>query len=106
MYCVFCNIVAGTEPAKIRYEDDDVLVIDNRLQWVPVMLLIITKKHMTQEEMWADTITGIAKVAVEIGQRLCPHGFRLVSNFGWDAMQSVYHGHLHILGGTELGPYA
>ena len=38
-YCVFCNIVAGSEPANIIYQDDDVIVVQNILRWVPVMLL-------------------------------------------------------------------
>src|SRR5687768_935255 len=47
-YCVFCNIVAGTEPARIHYQDDDIIVFDNRLRWAPVMILIMPKQHMTQ----------------------------------------------------------
>ena len=46
MYCVFCEIVAKREPAKVRYEDDDVMVIDNILRWAPVMMLAMPKKHM------------------------------------------------------------
>ena len=48
--CVFCNIVAGTEPAKIRYLDEDLIVIVNRLDWVPLMLLVMPKKHLSQVE--------------------------------------------------------
>jgi len=104
-YCVFCNIVAGREPANVIYEDDEVIVIQNILRWAPVMLLAMTKEHRTQVELWRD-IGRVAAIAVEIGQALCPRGFRLLSNFGYDAMQSQEHGHLHIVGGTHLGPYA
>jgi histidine triad (HIT) family protein len=103
-YCVFCNIVARTEPANIVYEDDTVIVIQNILRWVPVMLLAMTKEHRTQTELW-DDIAHVGKVAAEIGRQRCPGGFRLLSNFGFDAMQSQEHGHLHILGGTYLGHY-
>jgi histidine triad (HIT) family protein len=104
-YCVFCNIVAGREPADVIYEDDDVIVIRNLLRWVPVMLLAMTKEHRTQMELWQD-IGAVARVAAEIGAQHCPNGFRLLSNFGYDAMQSQDHGHLHIIGGVHLGPYA
>ncbi len=104
-YCVFCNIVAGTEPANVIYEDDKVLVIQNILRWVPVMLLAMTKEHRTQQELW-DDIGDVGRIAAKIGAQLCPDGFRLLSNFGYNAMQSQEHGHLHIVGGTHLGPYA
>ncbi|MEO6042360.1 MAG: HIT family protein [Tepidiformaceae bacterium] len=103
-YCVFCNIVAGREPGTVIYEDDDIVVLKNILRWVPVMLLAMTKRHTTQSELW-DDIAKVGKVAAEIGKQYCPNGFRLLSNFGYDAMQSQEHGHLHIIGGTFLGHY-
>ena len=106
MYCVFCEIVAKREPAKIRYEDDDVIVIDNILRWAPVMMLAMPKKHLSQEEMWLNGIDKVAKIAVKVASELCPNGYRLISNVGHDAMQSQTHAHLHILGGTFLGHYA
>ncbi len=106
-YCVFCEIVARREAAEILHEDDDVVVFRNRLNWVPVMLLAVPKQHITQGELWTSAVmTKISKVAAETGGRLCPNGFRLLSNFGFDAMQSQAHGHVHILGGTYLGEYA
>jgi histidine triad (HIT) family protein len=104
-YCVFCEIVARREPAEVLYEDEEVLVFRNRLRWVPVMLLAIPKQHRTQEQLWRD-MGRVGEVAVEMGRRFCPNGFRLLSNFGYDAMQSQEHGHVHILGGTFLGEYA
>ncbi len=104
-YCVFCRIVAREEPANIVYEDDEVIVIQNILRWVPIMLLAMTKEHTSQAELWGTHIGHVGRVAAEIGKQLCPGGFRLTSNFGYDAMQSQEHGHLHILGGTFLGHY-
>ncbi len=103
--CVFCGVVTGTEPATIYYQDDQVMVIKNLLHWVPVMLLVLPKIHMTQEEFWLD-IQHAAQVAVTIGKEQCPGGFRLLSNFGHDALQTQEHGHIHILGGVRLGRYA
>ena len=105
-YCVFCNIAAGREPATVIYEDDEVLVIQNVLRWAPVMLLAMTKEHLTQSQLWDGPIGRVGKVAAELGAQFCPGGYRLLSNFGYDAMQSQDHGHLHIVGGTHLGPYA
>jgi histidine triad (HIT) family protein len=104
-YCVFCEIVAGREPAEVLYQDDDIMVFRNRLRWVPVMLLAVPKKHMTQAELWRD-VGGVGEIAVRMGQEHCPRGFRLLSNFGHEAMQSQEHGHVHIIGGTFLGEYA
>ena len=103
-YCVFCRIIAGQEPANVLYEDDSMIVIQNILRWVPVMLLAMPKEHKAQSEAWAD-MGHIGKIASEIGKKLCPGGFRLTSNFGYDAMQSQEHAHVHILGGTFLGHY-
>jgi histidine triad (HIT) family protein len=90
----------------VVYEDDAYIVIQNVLRWVPVMLLAMTKEHVTQSELWANHIGSIGRIAAAIAPQYCPGGFRLLSNFGYDAMQSQDHGHLHIVGGTHLGPYA
>jgi histidine triad (HIT) family protein len=105
VYCTFCQIVAKKRPAEIVYEDEEMIVIRNVLRWVPVMLLVVPRKHMTQQELWQN-LGRVGQVAVEMGEKHCPNGYRLLANFGRDAMQSQYHGHIHILGGTWLGEYA
>ena len=102
--CVFCEIVARREPADILFESEDVLAFRNRLRWVPVMLLVIPKRHLTQAELWQDP-AEVSRVAASLGEQHCPRGFRLLSNFGPDAMQSQQHAHVHVLGGTFLGEY-
>ena len=105
--CVFCEIVAGRSAANVRYEDDEIIAIDNQLKWVPVMFLVIPKVHMTQQDLWSNGIMArVGQIAIDLGARHCPRGYRLLSNFGADAMQSQEHGHVHVLGGTYLGPYA
>ena len=103
--CTFCRIVARDEPAEILFEDDEVLVFRNRLRWVPVMLLVVPKQHLSQEELWQD-MGRAGEVAVQVGREHCPNGYRLLSNVGHDAMQSQSHGHIHVIGGTFLGEYA
>ena len=106
-YCTFCRIIARTEPARIVYEDDDVIVFHNVLGWVPVMLLAVPKQHMAQVELWqSPTMAKVSRVAAEMGVQHCPRGFRILSNFGADAMQSQPHAHVHVIGGTFLGEYA
>ena len=106
-YCVFCEIIAGREPARIRYLDEDIIVIVNRLTWVPVMLLAMPKVHLSQIQMWSSGLMErLGNVAVDLGCMYAPNGFRILSNFGHDGLQSQSHGHLHVIGGTYLGPYA
>lgn len=104
-YCVFCEIVARREPAEILYESDSVIVIRNRLRWVPVMLLSMPKQHLAQAGLWRD-MGEVGEAAVRMGAEHCPRGFRLLSNFGSDAMQSQEHAHVHVIGGVFLGEYA
>mgnify|MGYP000942993883 CR=1 FL=1 len=106
-FCIFCEIITGRSIGNIRYEDDDVVVFDNRLTWVPVMLLVVPRTHLTQREMWSDAVLlgRIGDLAVRFGQELCPGGFRLLSNFGNDALQTQDHAHLHVTGGDHLGIY-
>ena len=105
--CVFCRISAGQEPAKYRYLDDELMVIVNKLTWVPLMLLVMPKEHLSQVQMWSsDLLSRLGNVAVDMGAMYAPNGFRILSNFGSDGMQSQSHGHLHVIGGAHLGPYA
>ena len=104
-YCVFCEIIAGRERADILYQDDEAIVFRNRLRWVPVMLLAAPKVHKTQQELWQD-MGAVGRAAIKVAEEQCPGGYRLLSNFGYDGMQSQSHAHVHILGGVFLGEYA
>ncbi len=106
-YCTFCDIVAGRLPSRIRYEDDEILVFDNRLDWFPVQMLVIPKQHLLQSELWRSgpLMSRMSELAARLGEESCPNGFRVLSNFGDDGMQSQPHGHLHVIGGALLGLY-
>ena len=105
--CVFCRIVASSEPARIRYLDEEIIAFVNRLTWVPVMLLVMPKQHLTQMQMWSNGIMErLGATAINLGAMYCPNGFRILSNFGPDGLQSQSHGHLHVIGGAPLGEYA
>ena len=69
-YCTFCEIVAKREPADIVLETDNVLVFRNRLRWVPVMLLAVPKRHITQAELWRD-MGEVGAAAIEVAISNC-----------------------------------
>ncbi len=104
--CTFCDVVERRTPAVVRYEDAELMVFRNILRWVPVMLLVAPKRHMEQQEFWgSDLFARAAGLAIEMGRQDCPNGFRILSNFGRDALQTQLHGHLHVVGGADLGFY-
>ncbi len=105
--CILCEVSNGQSPGNIYYQDAEITVFDNILDWVPVMILFVPKQHISQKQLWADSILfpKIAKMAVDLGEKMCPDGYRLLSNFGLDGLQTQQHGHLHLLGGQRLGFY-
>ena len=104
--CEFCGIISGRLPRTVRHQDDELIVFHNTLSWVPVMYLIAPKTHMSQEEFWRSPVFArAAALAIDVGSSDAPGGFRVVSNFGEDALQTQEHGHLHVIGGTGLGLY-
>ena len=107
--CIFCKIVKGEIPSYTVYEDDVVKAFLDISQGTPGHTLVIPKKHVSDvyaargesDAFLAGLLRTAAKVAGELG--LAESGFRLVSNCGADARQSVPHLHVHILGGKQLG---
>ena len=75
--CTFCRIIAHEEPAEILFEDEQVVVFRNRLKWAPVMLVVVPTEHRTQEELW-QRLGRVGEVAVEMGRKHCPNGYRLL----------------------------
>jgi histidine triad (HIT) family protein len=100
-HCVFCSIILRRSPATILYEDDAVIVFRNVLRWVPVMLLAVPKRHISQVDLWSEP-EAVAPIAYEMGRLHAPDGFQLLSNFGGDAMQSQPHAHIHVIGGSPI----
>ena len=106
-YCTFCEIVAGRLPSRNVHEEDGILVFRNRLDWFPLQLLIVPTDHLTQEELWSsgDLLARMGKLAVKLAEESTTDGYRIVSNFGEDALQTQFHGHIHVVGGAHLGLY-
>lgn len=107
MDCLFCKIIAGDIPSTKVYEDDTLYAFRDINPQAPTHILVIPKAHI-------DSVNGIvaenAAVVAHIfevipqiaaGEGLT-NGYRVVSNCGADAGQTVFHLHFHILGGKEL----
>jgi diadenosine tetraphosphate (Ap4A) HIT family hydrolase len=96
----FSRIIAGKLPAKwvVNHPTSPVVCFHNRLKWARVMLLVVPRDYMTQEELWqGDILQDAMKLAVEVGEKHCPEGFRIISNFGRGAHQSQLHAHIHVV---------
>ena len=105
--CIFCKIIRGEIPSAKVYEDDRMLVFKDIEPKAKVHLLAVPKEHfkllseMDEEraELVKYMLTKIPQIAAQNG---CEKGYRLVINQGGDAGQSVFHLHIHILGGETL----
>ncbi len=108
MSCIFCKIVSGEIPSKKVYEDETVYAFYDINPMAPVHVLIIPKEHISSiNEVTPENSAVIAhiyevaaKLASELG--VAESGYRVVSNCGADAGQTVFHLHFHLLGGTKL----
>lgn len=107
MDCIFCKIISGEIPSNKAYEDEDVLAFYDLSPQAPVHILIIPKQHITS----AADITPANSAAVarifEVAAKLAAEkglddGFRIVTNCGDSAGQSVKHLHFHLLGGRDF----
>ena len=107
MDCLFCRILRGEVPSKKIYEDERVYAFEDINPQAPTHVLIVPRKHIrglkeaTAED--AELIGHCHLVAAQIGrQRGIEEGYRTVFNVGPRSGQSVFHLHLHLLGGRSL----
>lgn len=107
MDCIFCKIIAGEIPSNKVYEDDRVLAFRDINPQTPVHILVIPKQHIASvgevnadnSDVVAHIFTMIPKIAKGAG---LTNGYRVITNCGDDACQSVKHLHFHIMGGRKL----
>ena len=105
--CLFCKIVAGEIPSTKVYEDDSILAFRDIAPMAPTHILVIPKAHIPSVDgITAENSAVVAHIFETIpaiaAQEHLVNGYRVVSNCGQDAGQTVPHLHFHILGGTEL----
>ncbi len=107
MDCLFCKIVNGDIPNKTVYEDEKVLAFYDIDPKAPVHVLVIPKMHLSGAAAvtaeTAEVVGHIFAVIPQIAQKLGVTDFRVVTNNGAEAGQTVGHLHFHILGGRVLG---
>ncbi|MBE3560620.1 MAG: histidine triad nucleotide-binding protein [Ktedonobacteraceae bacterium] len=106
--CLFCKIAAGEIPGNIVYRDEDVVVFRDINPQAPQHVLLIPRRHITSVAdlmpedgpVLAHLFITANRVARELG---LANGYRIVTNVGPDAGQSVFHLHFHLLGGRPMG---
>lgn len=106
-HCLFCKIVAGDIPSTKVYEDETVLAFRDINPQAPTHILVIPKTHIAgAADITAENSALVAHclevAAIVARQEGLENGFRIVSNCGDDAGQTVHHLHFHILGGRKL----
>lgn len=108
--CIFCRIATGDLGATFFYESGNVVAFDDLDPQAETHVLIIPRRHisslaaLTRDD---DPLAGellLAAVSVARKRRIEESGFRLLTNHGKDAGQSVFHLHFHLLGGNRLRP--
>lgn len=105
--CLFCKIVAGDIPSTKVYEDEKILAFRDIAPMAPTHILVIPKCHIPSVDgITADNSAVVAHIFEVIPQIAkaegLENGYRVVSNCGDDAGQTVHHLHFHILGGRKL----
>ena len=105
--CLFCKIAAGVIPSTKVYEDESVLAFRDIAPQAPTHILVIPKAHISgMSEVSAENAALVAHclevAALVAKQENLTGGYRVVSNCGDDAGQTVHHLHFHILGGRKL----
>jgi len=106
--CIFCKIAGGEIPARLVHEDDEVVAFHDLQPQAPTHVLVIPRRHIgtlldaTDDD--TELLGRLQRTAVEIARRqgLDRDGFRLVTNCLEGAGQSVFHIHVHLLGGRPM----
>ncbi len=105
--CLFCKIINGEIPSKKVYEDETVYVFEDIAPAAPIHYLLVPKEHISgaseitaeNSSVVAHIFEVIAKLAKDLDLK---NGFRVVTNCGPDAGQTVFHLHYHLIAGREL----
>ena len=106
--CLFCRIVAGEIPAKVVFKDEHLIAFQDINPQAPMHVLIIPRRHVatlndlspTDDALVGEMVRRAAAIAKEHGHS--ERGYRTVFNCNADAGQSVFHIHLHVLGGRPM----
>ena len=106
--CIFCKIAARQIPVEILHVSDTVVAFRDSNPQAPVHILLIPKEHIASiadvEDRHGDLLADLAQAATHLAKAegIADGGWRLVSNVGADAGQTVFHLHFHLLGGRPM----
>jgi histidine triad (HIT) family protein len=106
--CIFCRIIRQEMPAKIVHQDEQVIAFDDINPQAPTHVLVVPRKHIAGLNDLAEEdlplVGHIHRVAAEVarGRGVAESGYRTLFNTGRGAGQSVFHLHLHLLGGRGM----
>lgn len=104
--CLFCKILRGEIPAEKLYEDDDILAFHDISPQAPLHFLVVPKKHISGPKDVTpgdDQLIGkLIRKGAEIAHQQGIEHFRVLFNNGEQAGQTVFHLHLHVLGGRAM----
>lgn len=105
--CIFCKIANHEIPSTVVYEDEQVLAFRDLEPQAPTHVLVIPKAHYASiaDDVPAETVAAMAAAVREVAKAegVTESGFRVITNAGADAGQTVGHFHMHVLGGKKLG---
>lgn len=107
--CIFCRIAAQELPAKVAYQDSQVVAFHDANPQAPIHLQIIPRQHIARvSELTEEAVPLLGKLVLTANRlaremEIAQPGYRLVINCNPAAGQSVYHLHLHLLGGRPMG---
>ncbi|AEB06854.1 histidine triad (HIT) protein [Coriobacterium glomerans PW2] len=103
--CIFCRIAAHEITARVVYEDDEVIAFDDNSPQAPVHTLVVPKHHYDSiiDDVPGETLAAMARAVRVVAERKgLKDGFRVITNTGEAAGQTVGHLHFHVLGGKDL----
>lgn len=108
MDCLFCKIINGDIPANVLFEDEDIIAFEDIMPQAPSHFLVIPKRHISTLNDLTDADANVvgklqitaAKVAKQKG--IADSGYRVVMNCNEAGGQTVYHIHMHVLGGRAM----
>jgi len=106
--CLFCAIAAGDIPADLVHTDDEIVAFRDITPQAPVHVLVIPRAHHANAAALATADAALAGRLLEVAgtiaaqEGIADSGYRLVTNTGEGAGQSVHHVHVHVLGGRDL----
>ena len=108
--CIFCRIAGGEIPADLFYESEDVVAFDDISPQAPVHVIIIPRRHISttleMSEKALELFGSMIKASSEIARKkgVDKSGFRLILNTNADGGQEIFHVHMHLMGGEQIGP--